>query len=233
MPENGQEKFWDADKGVYNWEGHAREAEFNANRAQPKQEPGQETIPPAPTGIDFPKYSDEFAQLGYLTEESYEELEAQNVPRQVVDQYIEGAKATVSEFRSHAHSLVGGEQNYTAMAAWAKQNVSAQDQAIFNADVEVPGDAADAAIKGLFARYLLENGMSANYVEGGGGSPVSSADGYGSQEQMMEDMSKKEYKQDPSFRAMVKEKVRNSPHLSLGQGKPRMTASVPVQRRRG
>jgi hypothetical protein len=48
MPDGGHEKFYDATTGIYNWQAHAVEVEYQRDQARGKGEPAPVTIPTTP-----------------------------------------------------------------------------------------------------------------------------------------------------------------------------------------
>lgn len=107
-------------------------------------------------------FVDAYAQAGALTQEHYDQLDQLGYPKPLVDAYIEGREAVArtadSELEAQAFQLVGGAEQYQAMAQWAMTGLTAQEQNQFNAEVD-SGDPARVtlAIQGLYARYQVAN----------------------------------------------------------------------------
>jgi len=211
LPPGGVDKFYEAKTGVYNWEGHAKEAEFNANRGKPADPKAAATAKPGDPvpGLDLKPFHDEYQQLGSLTEESYGLLEKQGLSRAVVDDYISGLKATSDIHEAGMYDSVGGEENYKKMVAWSETNLTDEEKGVFNAEIFTPGAGADAALAGLYARFQNDVGTDSNYIEGGGGGDAG-GDAYESNEQLMVDMRNPKYQQDEAFRAEVRAKLARS-----------------------
>ena len=47
-------------------------------------------------------------------------MEQKGIPRNVVDQYIEGQKALVTNVQNQVYNSVGGKEQYAEMVNWAK-----------------------------------------------------------------------------------------------------------------
>ena len=159
----------------------------------------------------FQKYFDAYAENGNLSEEDYASLAKEGLPKDVVDAYIEGLqlKATV-EVNSILDS-VGGKEQYTRMAEWAKTNLSAGELEAFNKDVSVLGPNTAKAVSDLQKRYEASVGKPPKLIDGGkaGDSSV-----YQSWAQVKADMKDTRYKSDPAFRQSVEQKLERSPNLT-------------------
>ena len=118
-------------------------------------------------GIDFDAMSDEFAEQGGLTEESYQQLLEAGIPRTMVDQFIDGQNAVAGQMQEQAFSQVGGEQSYIDMVTWAadslpEASIDAFNNAVNSGNIET----ANLAIQGLQAQYRSVNGSEPTLVMG-------------------------------------------------------------------
>ena len=95
---------------------------------------------------------------------------------------------------------------------WAQNNVSEEEIDAYNNTV-LEGDTGSVrlALQGLYAKYASENGIEPSLVQGGG---RARAAGYESRQQMIEDMKRPEYKEDPAFREQVERRLANT-HSSV------------------
>lgn len=160
-------------------------------------------------GLDLSKFSEEFSEKGELTPESYAELEKAGLPKDIVDQYIEGQKARASQYESSVKAEVGGDENYSQMVTWAKANMSPQEITAFNNAVG-SGDVNQAklAVLGLSNRYSTANGADPKRTIGGG--KAGALDTFESTAQLTEAMKDPRYKSDPAYRNAVQTKLARS-----------------------
>lgn len=161
-------------------------------------------------GLDLYQFSDEFNKTGALSAQSYEALEKAGYPRNIVDQYIEGQKARASLYESEVKNAVGGENNFVAMAEWAKANLTPQEIEAYNKAVD-SGDLNQAklAVAGMFQKYSASRPSEPTLFKGATSS-TASGEVYESIAQMQKDMASPEYKTDPAFRAKVERKLARS-----------------------
>lgn len=179
----------------------------DSNGSDTETDPAKALVTDA--GLDFDLLSDEFAQSGELSTDSYTKLEAAGIPRDMVDSYIEGQMAIANNLRNEAFTVAGGETNYTAMVQWAAANMSAAEQAAFNTTVSSSSaDQVKFAVAGLKARYEAVNGSSPD-LTGGEGS-TSGAEVFESWAQVKEAMKDPRYAKDPAYRGRVEQKLGRS-----------------------
>jgi len=158
---------------------------------------------------DMQFYSDRFAENGKLEESDYEGLAAKGLSKDMVDTYIAGQQALIQQYTANVYNQVGGEEAYTAMVQWASESFSAEEVAVFDAAVN-SGDTNQtmSAVKGLQARYQMENGTQPNLMQGKTGGSGNEA--YASLAEMKRDMANPKYHNDPAFRDSVTRKLANS-----------------------
>lgn len=163
-----------------------------------------------PSTEDFDRYSQEFAEKGELSDESYQELqEKYNLPKEVVDRYISNQNAAVQAIETAGYEVAGGKDQYQQMAQWAKQNLPEGEIQEFNQKVS-SGNVQEAvqAVTQMKQKYQDAVGDEPNLIEGDGTADTST--GYKSRAEMTKDMTDPRYKKDPAFRAEVERKLRNS-----------------------
>lgn len=168
----------------------------------------QQTQEAEKAGVDMAKYSDEFAETGQLSEDSYKELESKGFDKGIVDAYIEGQKAIAARQTAEVAQVVGGEENFNAIKEWAAESLSESEIAAFNTAVTSGTEAAKLAVQGLNARYVAENGSAPNLIGGetgntGGGMFKSNYD-------MQQAMADPRYWKDPDYQKEVAEKAKRS-----------------------
>lgn len=163
----------------------------------------------ADKGLSFDEFSQEFAENGELTAESYKKLEDAGIPKAIVDQYIAGQQALATRLQTEVKAVAGGDEGFAELSAWAIENVSDEELAAYNKAVS-SGDIGQAklAVAGLYAKFQEARPNEPHLITGGGGRP--SAEVYESIAQLQKDMAAPEYKNDPAFRRKVQEKLGRS-----------------------
>jgi hypothetical protein len=164
-------------------------------------------------GLDFDSLSQEYAETGALSEESYTKLAEQGIPKEMVDDFIEGQKARAELRDMSGFALAGGEEEYGKMVQWATQNLTVDEIEEFNKSVDRTSSAAamQSAIKGLRARYEADQGTEPALL--GGDRSSGDVDGFESRAQMTEAMSKLDsrgrrvYDRDPAYRRQMERRI--------------------------
>lgn len=156
------------------------------------------------------KYSTEFfeSEDGTLSEESYAELEARGLSKDVVDTFMAGVEALQTARGSNLIEVAGSQEEMDALVAWGTKNLSDAEQAQFNAAVDqaiLEGDmtAASMLIPGIKARMSAEP----NYVEAESPQSEGGIKPYANKSEMMADMRKPEYRKDGNFVAQVQQRL--------------------------
>ena len=147
-------------------------------------------------------YADQVLQDGNLSDASYDDLESRGLPRDLVSAYVEGQKALMEQSRSEMLGAVGGEEAYTALTAWAEQNLSESEIEAYD-NVMNSGDRNTImmSIQGLHARYQQAEGRP-NIIAGDVGN-ISGSNGFRSWSEVTTAMKDTRYRTDPAYRADV------------------------------
>jgi len=158
----------------------------------------------------FTEYDNEFINTGEISEQSRQDIEAMGIPREMIDAYISGQQAVVSQQFNDIYSEVGGEDNYTEMLSWASENIPEDEQDAFNESV-LNGTPAQMmfAIKSLASRWGGGAGQSAPLIQGNTGS-IGASGAFRSLAQVTEAMRDPRYTKDPAYRKEVEDKLSNS-----------------------
>jgi len=160
-------------------------------------------------GLNMDTLASEYAEKGELDEKSYEALEKAGIPKDYVNQFIEGQKAIADQQASSIKNMVGGSEAYTEMTAWAAENMSEEEKTAYNTAVNSKDiETAKLAVVGLKAKFEKANGNEPNLLEGKG--TVSGEKGYASWAEVTRAMGDERYSKDPAYQAMVQEKLANS-----------------------
>ena len=160
-------------------------------------------------GLDFEVMSQEYFDNDGLSDATYDKLEAGGIPREIVDQYIAGQKASGEATRTELLETVGGEEQYSEMTNWAADAFSDGEIDAFNDAInQGNSNMARMAIAGLKARYEAANGSEPSRTISGAEPRDGSA--YRSVAELMEDMSNPKYHNDDAFRSDVERKLARS-----------------------
>lgn len=156
---------------------------------------------------DFSKYSEEWAEKGELSTESFDELESMGIPKDFVQRYIEGVEAVQNRQVSEVYNTVGGEDNYKSMVEWAANNLSKEEVDAYD-DLVSTNDVTSVrlAAKGLWAQYVAQNGKAPKLI-GGSQSMSGSVSPFRSTAEVVSAMSDSRYATDPAYRRDVEKRL--------------------------
>ena len=160
------------------------------------------------------KAADQFFADGELNDDSYKALEKQGISKELADQFAAGqaAQTELSQLQSaqvqnEVYDSVGGEDSYKNMAAWAKQNLPAEEQASYDRLVN-SDNAGDIklAVAGLYSKYTNSVGeQPANQLQGM--KAKSSVMPFNNSAEMVEAMSSPKYQTDTAYRKQVENRL--------------------------
>lgn len=193
-------------------------------QAQPQPTPAPapgnppQTAPEIPESIvsqeDQNRYGEELARDGKLSDASYAELAKKGLPRDLVDQFIQGQQAASERFFGEVYKFVGGKDRYDAMMRWASASLTEEEKASYNGML---GSKSITTIKaGLSALFNAFEKASptppAAQLSGTGSTAgaVGGSDIYTSREEMAADMGKDDYWKNPAEQRRVAEKISRS-----------------------
>ena len=160
-------------------------------------------------GLNMETLASEYAEKGELDEKSYEALEKAGIPKDYVNQFIEGQKAIADQQATSIKEMVGGADAYAEMSNWAAENMSEEEKTAYNTAVNSKDlETAKLAVVGLKAKFERANGNEPTLLEGKG--TVSGEKGYASWAEVTRAMGDERYSKDPAYQAMVQEKLANS-----------------------
>ena len=160
-------------------------------------------------GVNMDNLATEYNEKGELDTKSYEALEKAGIPKDYVNQFIEGQKAIADQQATSIKDMVGGADAYTEMSNWAAENMSEQEKTAYNTAVNSKDiETAKLAVVGLKAKFESANGNEPSLVEGKG--TITGQDGYKSWAEVTAAMGDDRYSKDPAYQAMVQEKLAKS-----------------------
>lgn len=148
---------------------------------------------------DFKKYEEAYLSQGTLTDDHYKELEGKGLSKEIVDLYIEGAKAREQLYSQQIFNVAGGEEAYNELITWASQNLDVATATRLNEDLMSGSiDRAKFAVETL----QLRKGTPPRRVEG---NSAASGDikAYRSKTEWQKDVRDPNYGKDKKFTAMV------------------------------
>lgn len=222
LPEGGVEKFYNAETGDYNWQGHATELAFQ--QAQKNQTPADATPAPAPAGdegtaqtaveaagLDWNELSTQVAETGVLTDDQYAAFEKIGIPRADVEAFVQHRHEAVQTQTKNVTEGFGGEAGFAQIQQWAQANLNDAERDALN--IQLNGPTWEIAVDHLRARAGLPPRSTGSAVSAPNqaGTPSSDASqGYASEGEMVTEMRDPRYKTDPGFRAQVLAKAQKS-----------------------
>jgi len=160
-------------------------------------------------GLNMDSLANEYNEKGELDAKSYEALEKAGIPKDYVNQFIEGQKAIADQQATSIKGMVGGNDAYNEMASWAAENMSEQEKTAYNTAVNSKDiETAKLAVVGLKAKFEKANGNEPKLVEGKG--TITGQDGYKSWAEVTAAMGDDRYSKDPAYQAMVQDKLAKS-----------------------
>jgi len=223
-PANLPEQFWDAEKGVIKHDELLASYDELAKKGAPKaDDKADANVPPqqaeaaaalAEVGLAYDKYEAEYRDTGKISDASYAEMAAKNIPRAVVDAHISGlitsAETATEAARNSVFEAIGGEAKYAELVTWAAANVPREELIAYN-EITESGDPAKVklAAVALFSKYEAAVGRAPELLTGGTGKGTST-DVYRSTQELTADMKNPLYNRDPAFRADVEAKLARS-----------------------
>jgi hypothetical protein len=168
----------------------------------------------AVAGIDMNELSNEYEENGSLSEDSYTKLVDGGFPKELVDNYILGQEALMSNaarfIDDTAYKIGGGKEGYESLTQWAGANLSADEVKTYNEAVTSLDPArAETAIRGLQHKMQSLEGYEGSTTQVGGRSGVGS-DTYADRTQMMQDLGNPLYDKSSAFRQKVDAKISRS-----------------------
>jgi len=153
-------------------------------------------------GLNMENLSSEYAEKGELDAKSYEALEKAGIPKEYVNQFIEGQKAVADQQTTSIKDIVGGADAYTEMSEWAAENMSEQEKTAYNTAVNSKDiETAKLAVVGLKAKFENANGNEPSLVEGK--ATITGQGGYKSWAEVTAAMGDDRYQKDPAYQNMV------------------------------
>jgi len=171
------------------------------------EETQSEPVEPSDSFNAITAASNEFADSGQLSDETFKSLEDAGLPRDLVEAYIQGQQALAETQAGQLYDSVGGQESYNAMAQWASENLDQASQDAFNQIVESGSvEQAKVAVQGIYAQYRAAVGgtepkLAQGSTTGNTVTPFYSA------KSLTDAMADPRYKHDPGYQAEVHKRL--------------------------
>lgn len=219
------DKFFDTKSGEYNWQAHAKEAEFKAAQRGKGQEADAEEKPAddattteadakaaaEKAGLDWSALETKVINDGDLGADDYEALKGIGIPEEIVKDYIGGLKERAELHVQNVMSAFGGEAGLQAAAEFAQKNYSEAEIA------ELEAQLADPARYKLAVDLLMSKSGRPPVERGAAISgPNAAAPGttevkpFASQDELTRAIQDPRYKTDPAYRQDVERRAARS-----------------------
>ena len=144
---------------------------------------------------------------GDLTDEDYAAIEATGLSKENFEFMAQGHKAIQEKNLAELHSYVGGPEQYQALAEFASTDLSDEEISAFNQAIATNNKGiAKIAALGLKALYEEKRGNPPVSRVSGSGSNEVSAQGFSSQQELINAMNSRKYKSDSAYRQEVDSK---------------------------
>lgn len=172
---------------------------------KPGEKTEEQKAAEAATGLDLTPFSDEYAEKGALSEESYAKLAEKGITRATADTYVAGLKAQVSERLNTLATAVGGVDNYNGLIKWAAGTLSdAEKKEAVKVLSSGSIEGAQTYLQGLNAKFVKANGKVPGKSSSGGGSPA--PDVFANRQEQAAAMRDPKYRTDAKYRKEVEAK---------------------------
>lgn len=205
-PDGGHDKFWNAETGVYNWDAHNKEVEWQKQQAADKDVDDYVKEPPKADEVNiensFKAFNDAVVKGDKETAGKVaQQLKAAGVPEQTLKAHVGAIQTLREQKRQEVIDYAGGQDAAVQMKAWAEKNLSADERAAYQD--ALGGPAWKMALDSLKSRMGTTPSI---HVDGGGGSGVDGG-AFADQQQLADAMKDPRYKRDAAYRAEVRRRA--------------------------
>lgn len=159
------------------------------------------------------KIEAEYETGNKLSEESYAALEKAGYSRQFIDSYIQGQESIAEQFVNKVVEYAGGKDRFEKVVKHMKSTSPDAVESLYEAMERQDLKAIRTIINLGMQSHTKKFGKAParNLTKAAPAAPAKrasqAAQGYGSRQEMIADMSKSEYRLDPAFRAKVEARV--------------------------
>jgi len=207
--------------GAYNWEAHAKEAEFAAaqkgTKADDNPDEGARDVKDADdtntdaaeqavteAGLDWDALGETIVENGDITESDYEALAKIGVPEPVIKEYIEGITERAKTQVATVTEALGGAEGLKAVTEFAQANYSPEEISKLEQQLASPTE-YKLAVDLLLAKSGRPPIAKGAAIAGPNAAAPGTTDvqPYATQADMIADQRNPQYKKSPAFRAEV------------------------------
>ena len=160
------------------------------------------------TGPDFAKFSEEYANGGALSDDSFAELEQMGYPKTMVETYLAGMQTNQEADASTVMAVAGGEDGYKDLTDWARDNMAANELEVYNQMVATGTDNAKMAVEWMMSKREAAGDVEPNLVSGK--AQAASKDEFRSTAQVVAAMKDPRYGKDAAYTKDVEQKLGRS-----------------------
>ncbi len=235
MPEGGQEKYYNAETGAYDWESAFKEQAWVASQKPASDAENAEANPAegaentegdqaaqdmaTKAGVDFNEINDYVAaNEGKPSEDHLKAFEAAGIPREIVEDYAAMKMDLAFQHIDTVTEFLGGDTGIANLRDYMSKNFTQDEVTAFENQLLEPGTWRATA------SFLLQ---SAGLPQGGRGlvkgpnaaASATSGETFGSEAEFNAAMRDPRYKSDPAYRTRVMNALRNSQqNIAVGGG---------------
>lgn len=208
----------------------ALEAKLGAPAAKPAttettETPGEPATPATPEGApsgslteaDMTRFGNEVLSTGNLSQSSYDEImKKTGLPRATIDAHVALMKRDAEAQQAAILAEVGGPEKVEAMTAWAAEGgLTKQEAEEYSAAVQ-SGDEKriKLALRYLKTRFDGANSSDPGQVYGGRGPSAPAVQPFDSWSQVTAAMESPLYREDPSYRKQVQDRLAVSHNIA-------------------
>lgn len=221
-PAEVPEKFWDAEKGVVNYEAWSKsykelESKFtqsnqNKDAADKSGDPDAAAKDAAQNaGLNWETLQQKVVQGGKLDDSDYAALEKSGVPKAIVDDYLGLLASNRQAAQERTATYVGGKDKLDAIMAKAATELTKEEIAVFNQ--QLAGEKTwKAAMDVLKQRFAPDDGEPNGQLMGDGSStgavtPFATAFEQTEAINKRDENGRRLYDVDPAYRARVRARM--------------------------
>lgn len=157
------------------------------------------------------EFATEYEEKGQLGDASYDKLEKMGITREMVDLYISGLQSAQDRESKAVYDIVGGQEKFEKMAAWAGTNLGEGEVNTLNEMLVQGGESAKMATQLIKTRYDQVHGKEASLIQGNVASTSKST--FGSYHELMQAMGDPRYQSDPVYQKQVADRLAISKDL--------------------
>lgn len=175
----------------------------------PKQEGAQMDLTINKPAVTLDTAKSEIQATGEISKETYAEL-SKTYPKDALDLSITSLKSAKTSAETTVYETVGGKDNYSQMAEWAKTGLSAEELSQYNEAVSSGNPFIQkAAVQTLQNAFTKANGTGGERIQGDLSGDLNT-NGYKNHREMVDAMKDPKYNTDSAYRSEVEAKAKVS-----------------------